>query len=165
MYTNWSNGEPNDGNPAPQDYIQMYASGMWDDVRSQESKMFVCEWDYCCISAQGYSKTHTWQDWKTTQEATCFEAGENTRECIHCGFEEKETINQLVHQYGQLEVVSGSKLIPPIVKEKVCNYCGSVEQINDWSFVWVPIVCGVVALFAIFGIVNYVRILKRGKTK
>ena len=165
MYTNWSSGEPNDGKPAPQDYIQMYANGTWDDVKNQEKKMFVCEWDYCCLSPQGYSKVHTWQEWETTANATCFDAGEKKRICLICGFEEKETVEQLIHQYGSLEVVSGSKLIPPIVKEKTCSYCGSVEQIKDWSYVWVPIVCGVVALFAVFGIVNYVRILKKGKTK
>ena len=165
VYANWSQGEPNDGKPAPQDYVQMYADGSWDDVRSQETKMFVCEWDYCCISSQGYSKAHTWQDWETDKNATCFEDGEKSRVCSLCGFKEKEAVEQLTHQYSPLQVVSGSKLIPPIVKEKTCSLCGDVQQIKDWSFVWVPIVCSVVAIFAVFGVVNYVRILKKEKTK
>lgn len=165
FYSNWAQGEPNNGKLGDQNYIQMYANGMWDDERNQETKMFVCEWDYCCISSQGYSKSHTWLDWTTDKNATCLEAGEKSRACSLCGFEEKETVEQLTHQYCPLEVVSGSKLIPPIVKEKTCKLCGDVQQIKDWSFVWVPIVCGVVAIFAVFGVVNYVRILYKGKIK
>lgn len=109
--------------------------------------------------------THNWSEWKIATPASCFNSGTNERTCTLCGDVEKETVDQYTHLYGEYVTVSGSKLIPPIVKEKTCSLCGDVQQIKDWSFVWVPIVCGVVALFAAFGVVNYIKILKRGKIK
>jgi len=108
---------------------------------------------------------HVSSNWTISREATCDADGLRHGVCSVCNENVTESIPQLTHVFGNWEVLSGSKLIPPIVKEKQCSLCGEVEQVKDWSFVWVPIVCGVVALFAVIGIINYVRILKKGKTK
>lgn len=168
-FTAWSDEYPNSNSDADYLYISSTREYMWynwaEEMDNNAKEGFVCEWDYCCKSDNGYFTTHDWSEWTTTKEATCDNPGSNNRRCRECGAVETQAIEQLTHIYGDLSVVSGSKLIPPIVKERQCSLCGNIEQVKDWSFVWVPIVCGVVAIFAIFGIVNYIRILKKGKTK
>ena len=200
-YSNWNEGEPNDQNG--EDYLQYSsANGRWNDIKWQNC--FLCEWDSCCVLADGTITEHTFggnvlisaptctsigkseatcqscghkvtsdvemlphdfSEWGISTPASCFNSGINERSCLECGYKEQEVVEQYVHSYGEYVTVSGSKLIPPIVKEKTCSLCGDAQQIKDWSFVWVPIVCGVVALFAVFGVVNYIKILKRGKSK
>lgn len=168
-FTAWSNEYPNSDSNADYLYISSTRDYMWynwaEEMDNNAKEGFVCEWDYCCKSENGYFTSHDWSEWVTTQETTCDAPGAKNRTCKECGATETQVIEQLTHIYGDLSVVSGSKLIPPIVKERQCSLCGDVDQVKDWSFVWVPIVCGVVALFAIFGVINYVRILKKGKNK
>lgn len=168
-FTAWSEEYPNTDNKADYLYISCSRDYTWynwsGELSHTDKEGFICEWDYCCKSDNGYFTSHNWSEWTTTKEATCDNPGSNNRRCHECGAVETQVIEQLTHIYGDLSVVSGSKLIPPIVKERQCSLCGNVEQIKDWSFVWVPIVCGVVAVFAVIGIINYVRILKKGKTK
>ena len=162
-YSNWAPGEPNNGN-GNQDYMHMYADGTWDDDNDFTTmRMFVCEWDYCCKSSNGYLKEHTWDAWQILKEPTCFEAGKNVRKCSACGFEEVAMPDKLIHNYTSYEVLRGNKLIPPIEKEKTCIYCGTVERVTDWSYVWVPIVVGIIGLFVLVGIINYIRIFIKGK--
>ena len=53
--------------------------------------------------------------------------------------------------------------IPPIVKEKHCERCGDTQQVTDWSFVWLPIVIGVVIILSIVGLINYIKMFKKEK--
>ena len=105
--------------------------------------------------------THEFGEWKVAQEASCYHSGTEERECSLCGDKENKTIEQLIHEYGEWEVVSGSKLIPPIVKEKTCIHCADVQSTEDWSYVWVTIVAGVVLLGILIGVINYIRAFKR----
>ena len=105
--------------------------------------------------------THEFGEWKVAQEASCYHSGTEERECSLCGDKENKTIEQLIHEYGEWEVVSGSKLIPPIVKEKTCVHCADVQSTEDWSYVWVTIVAGVVLLGVLIGVINYIRAFKR----
>ena len=103
--------------------------------------------------------------WIVDREPTCQVEGERHFVCASCN----ETVNEQMaivdHSYGDWTVVKGNKLIPPIVKEKACTMCSDAQTVEDWSFVWVPIVVGVVSIFTVFGLVNYIRIMKKGKMK
>ena len=167
-------------------YIQMYdntgnytfsisqehtCSGSWINISNptcteQGSKEQIC--DICAKSIEVQiipANGHISENWDIAREASCHGDGLRHGVCVICNENVTESIPQLTHIYGDWEILSGNKLIPPIVREKQCSLCGDVEQVKDWSFVWIPIVCGVVAIFAIVGIINYIRILKKGKTK
>ena len=105
--------------------------------------------------------THNFGEWSIVEETSCYHAGTEERVCGLCGDKENRTIEQLTHEYGEWEVVSGSKLIPPIVKEKTCVHCADVQSTQDWSYVWVTIVAGVVLLGVLIGVINYIRAFKR----
>ncbi|MFX1506079.1 MAG: right-handed parallel beta-helix repeat-containing protein [Promethearchaeota archaeon] len=47
-YTNWNLGEPNDA--GGEDYVEMYDYGEWNDLPSDNTLPYVCEWDYYVIS-------------------------------------------------------------------------------------------------------------------
>ena len=67
----------------------------------------------------------------------------------------------MTHDYSDYIVVSGNKLIPPIVREKTCNLCDDVQTYEDWSNVWITIVAGIAIVGVIIGLVNYVRAFKK----
>lgn len=126
-YTNWASGEPNDGNSG-QDYVQMYASGQWDDVENKETKKFVCEWDFCCVSETGTYDTHTWNDWQIIKDADCFSDGSQKRECSLCSANETKTISKLTHMYGEWKNVELAKCGQTGMEEHTCNLCGNSEK-------------------------------------
>ena len=105
-------------------------------------------------------KAHTLSQWTVTREPTCGVSGSQTRSCSVCGHTETGTLAALSHEYGEWEIVSGNKLIPPIVKEKTCAHCADVQSLTDWSYVWVTIVAGVVLLGVLIGVINYARAFK-----
>ena len=74
---------------------------------------------------------------------------------------ESIVVEQLSHKYGEIEIISGSKLIPPITKERTCELCGNIEHIKDWSYVWVTVVAGVAAIGVVIGLISYIRAFKR----
>ena len=127
-YTNWASGEPNNGGPGEQDYIQMYANGTWDDVKYQETKKFVCEWDYCCISENGNYESHSWNEWTTMEEPSCFADGTQKRTCIHCGTYETKVVPTLIHVYGDWETVDSAKCGQAGKEEHICSLCGTSED-------------------------------------
>ncbi len=43
-YTNWSAGEPNNGN-GEQDYMAMYTNGCWDDATNSDLGYYICEYE------------------------------------------------------------------------------------------------------------------------
>lgn len=104
---------------------------------------------------------HTFSDWVTEKEATCSSEGIRRSTCMVCGESVTETIDAFTHNYGEWEVVSGSKLIPPILKERRCSLCGDIVATEDWSYVWVPIVAVFVAIGVIIGVINYIRAFKK----
>ncbi len=93
---------------------------------------------------------HTSSDWTVGKEATCTEGGYLFATCERCNEDVQENTDPKPHQYGVWGIISGSKLIPPIVKEQTCTQCGYVNTIKDWSYIWVPIlaVAAVVLFFA-----------------
>lgn len=93
--------------------------------------------------------------------ATCEENGEEQEVCKICKKVTTYKIDKLPHSYGEAVVVSGSKIIPPIVTEQECAKCGEVLRTEDWSYVWIPIVAAVVLLGSIFGIANYIKAAKK----
>jgi hypothetical protein len=61
------------------------------------------------------------------------------------------------HRFGDWEVVSGNVIIPPIVKEQRCIYCGHTETVKDWGYVWVTVLAGIAAIGVCFGLVAYFK--------
>ena len=74
-------------------------------------------------------------------------------------------MTRLEHKYGEWIVVGGSKIIPPIVKEKTCELCGNTERFNDWSYIWVTILAGIAVVGILIGVINYIKGMKKSKNK
>lgn len=91
---------------------------------------------------------------------TCTKSGQAEGVCAICSNAVKTTIDPLPHAFSEYIIVSGNKLIPPIVKEKTCSVCGLVETHNDWSNVWITALVGIGAIGLLIGFINYVRAFK-----
>ncbi len=160
-YTNFNLGEPNNsGNN--EDYLEYYTTtGGWNDTNHEET-VFLCEWSDTCLVGNELKLNHTYENF-SIDEPTCQKEGKTVDKCSRCECL-KETKTEIVAcKYSSWEVVSGNKLIPPIVKEKHCEWCGDTQQVTDWSFVWLPIVIGVVIILSIVGLINYIKMFKKEK--
>ena len=127
------------------------------------SKYHVCSVCGYKTTEQIEKEAHVLGEWATSKDATCNDAGERIRTCLNCSFVEHENVSQLEHKYGDWIVVGGSKIIPPIVKEKTCVLCGNAERFNDWSYVWVTILAGIAIVGVLIGVFNYIKGMKRSK--
>lgn len=78
-----------------------------------------------------------------------------------CGTSEDRELAALEHDFSEYEIVNGSKLIPPIVKERKCNLCGEIDCIKDWSYVWVTVLAGLAAIGVAIGVIGYIRAFKK----
>ena len=157
-FTNWSSGEPNDGNGSNQDYMQMYENGLWDDVQDDSSKFFVCEWDFVCVNESGAGYPyHAWSNWMDTTPASCESNGLQTRTCPTCKATETQTVYATGHAYSAKKQVSGNVFIPPIVEEEKCINCNAAVRYESWDYVWVPIVSAIVLLIVIIVIIAKIR--------
>lgn len=112
--------------------------------------------DYKEIPATGHAAT----DWTIDVEPTCKNKGSRHGKCINCDEEVTEILEITDHRFGDWEVVSGNVIIPPIVKEHKCIYCGCTETIKDWGYVWVSVLAGIAAIGVCFGIVAYIKAYK-----
>lgn len=157
-YTNFNVGEPNSS--GDEDYLQYYTfSGGWNDTDT-EDVVYICEWSEACIVGTELKMYHTYQNISSTSP-TCQQKGVTIDKCLTCSYQREKYVNVVDCKYGDWKIISGSKLIPPIKKEKQCVYCGAVEKVEDWSFVWLPIVVVVVGIASIFGLINYIKLLKK----
>lgn len=96
------------------------------------------------------------------QEATCTTSGKIIRNCLACDTElESVEIAASGHKYNEFTIISGSKLIPPISKERTCSVCGTIEHIDDWSNIWITLLAVIGLLAVAFGVVNYIRAFKK----
>lgn len=109
------------------------------------------------ISAYG----HISENWTVVKEPTCTETGYRCANCDRCHKDVQEVIEMLSHAYGEWNVVSGNKVVPPIVKEQICSQCGHINSVKDWSCIWITILTGVAVVGALIGIINYIRAFKR----
>ena len=100
---------------------------------------------------------HDFSEWEVTVEATCSSQGARTHTCTVCNETETEVVEALSHTFGEWTHKSGNKVIPPIVHERVCSLCGTTETQNDWSYVWVTIIVGIVGVGVLIGVINYVK--------
>ena len=159
-FTAWAVDSPNSESDADYLYISSsrdYMWNNWSETLDNSSEGFVCEWDYVCISKNGYYEEHNFSEWETVVEETCKSSGEKVRTCSNCGEKEKMTTEQGSHQFGETKIVKGSKLIPPIVEERECSSCGYIEHTEDWSYIWVSILAGLCAVGVVIGLISYIK--------
>ena len=98
--------------------------------------------------------------WTVVKAATCEAEGSEERACSHCSYKEEQSIEQLRHRFDDWENVSGNILIPPIVREQDCELCGYTETVEDWGYVWVTVIAGIVLIGLGIGIVAYIKAYK-----
>ena len=109
--------------------------------------------DYETIPAKG----HSFGEWVTEYDATCDHDGKRHRQCTVCQLTEDGSIPQLTHKLGEWKVIRGNIIIPPIVKEQKCEYCGVTEVTEDWGYVWVTVLAGIAAIGLCAGVVAYFK--------
>ena len=112
--------------------------------------------EYKILPATGHQSAN----WTIDAEPTCKSTGSRHGTCIECGQEVTEILEVTDHRFGDWEVVSGNIIIPPIVKEQRCVYCGYTETTKDWGYVWVTVLAGIAAIGVCFGIVAYIKAYK-----
>ncbi len=175
LYTHWAAGQPDNGRGI-EDSLMIYANrvhganvqNFWNDLPDSgfwAGNYFrvgiICEWDYACISAEGYSISHSFSEWQTDRVADCRSAGAQSRVCGTCGVREENILPQLIHPYTAFETISGSVVIPPIVKERQCTVCGHVDHVEDFGYVWVSVLAAVAAVGLCIGVISYIRAFRR----
>ena len=70
---------------------------------------------------------HEYGEWTVTKEATCTEAGEQTRTCAKCGDVETKAIDALGHKWGEWETTKKATCQEKGEKTRTCERCGEVD--------------------------------------
>jgi len=70
---------------------------------------------------------HNWSEWEDTTEATCTEAGEQTRTCSRCGETETQTVAALGHAWGEWEDVTPATCTEAGEQQRTCSRCSETE--------------------------------------
>ena len=100
-YTNWAEGEPNNGSNGNEKYLGTYGVNKyyfdykWNDYLNTSKTIggFVCEFEKkLCLE-------HSWDEGTITKAVTCTQAGEKTFHCSKCEETYIETIPALGHDY------------------------------------------------------------------
>ena len=83
---------------------------------------------------------HDWSDWTTTTEATCTEAGVESRSCKRCDETETRATSPLGHDWGAWTVTKEPTETEPGEESRVCARCGETEtrvmtepEDHDWG--------------------------------
>lgn len=104
--------------------------------------------------------------WSTTVEPTCFDRGEKIQICSVCSeVVETQEISALGHDFSNEKIVKKATLVSLGKKEATCTRCSETEYSKDWSKVWILPVIIIVAIAVIIGVVNYIRVFFKGRTK
>lgn len=103
---------------------------------------------------------HVSENWTVVKEPTCTETGYRYANCDRCHEDVQEVTEILPHAYGEWQIVSGNKVIPPIVREQKCEQCGYVNSVKDWSYIWITILVGLAVVGVGIGVINYVKAFK-----
>ena len=100
---------------------------------------------------------------KIIKKATCTAGGYLEVVCSTCNaFVSKVNIPATGHFFGEWYTVSGSYLVPPVKKERTCSVCAHVEEYSK-NTIWVTILIFLALAGSIFGVINYIRVLKKKK--
>ena len=105
------------------------------------------------IRANGHAMPESWD----ITEPGCGYDGSRKKVCTKCGFTEQEIIPGIAHNYTEWKVISGSKLLPPIVMEKTCLNCNDVQRQEDNSTMWMPIALIALIVISIPSMIVYFR--------
>lgn len=72
-------------------------------------------------------RVHTEGEWEVVKEASCIEAGKQTKSCTSCGetLDERE-IPATGHSFGSAQVATDAEADEK-VEQRVCSVCGAVE--------------------------------------
>ena len=129
-YQNWEPGEPN-FYEENQYFIIMYSkissiqTGYWDDTEYKNREGFICEWDLDITECE-----HTFTEWETTCEITCWNDGEQYRICTYCGAEEIEIVPKLTHNFVFVEETGMTR----------CTHCRGVKY-DDHIYILLTDAC------------------------
>ena len=116
-YQNWESGQPN-FQGANEFFMGVYSArstnryGFWHDYNYNHVCGFIYE---CRLNIEKCN--HTFTEWKTTTEATCWNSGEQWRVCTYCGLEETEVLPQLEHNFAFVEETGMT----------ICEHCGGAK--------------------------------------
>ncbi len=119
-YQNWKSGQPN-FNRDNQHFIRVESSllstfekpGLWNDDDYQYQYGFICEFDLGITDSK-----HTFTEWETIIEPTCWKGGEQYRVCTYCGAEETEVLPKVEHNFV-LNEESGIEM---------CEHCNAAKH-------------------------------------
>lgn len=117
-YANWAIDQPN-FYKENQYFVLIYSPLVypeymycWEDYYYYLKMGFVCEWELNITDCE-----HTFTEWETITEATCWSEGEQYRICTYCGAEETKVLSQLEHNFV-FDQTNGID---------VCEYCKAAK--------------------------------------
>ncbi len=122
-YTNWGSGEPN--NQGDEDFVEITASGVWNDAPWQPS--FMCEWDNCCVLADGTVTEHQFGAETEVEPPSCEKTGTAEKVCSGCGAVVTVRLEKLPHNYKPWETVTPASCHAGGEETRACFDCDAVE--------------------------------------
>ena len=110
----WDTKQPT--NEAYSIFLGITALGNWHDCvythNGETGLKMICEWDLDIVETE-----HYFTEWTTVTEVSCFNDGEESRLCTHCGLKETRTLDQLEHSFSFNEANGITS----------CAHCGAVK--------------------------------------
>ena len=103
---------------------------------------------------------HTGQ-WVEKVVPTCTTAGSEERICTICGNVETRDVAALGHDYGEGVHTKDATIIHTGEITYTCSRCGDSYIEKDKSKVWILPVIIVGAVVVLFGVINYIRMMKK----
>lgn len=160
----------NDANSYNEHRFNYY--GLTEELNRQGSVLsasktgFVCEIEgnFCSagVGSEIYTE-HVSPKERVVQKATCSLGGYSEVYCEHCdAILEVKQARATGHFFNDWVDDKGSVLILTHERSRTCAVCGHVESETNPA-IWVLVLIGVLALLSVFGLINYVRILRRIK--
>lgn len=99
-------------------------------------------------------------DWVKTTPTACTEGGTESRTCTICGLVETRDVLPTGHNYSDEYIVKTTIFKVGTIKH-TCLVCGDSYTVEDKSKVWILPVIIVGVIVGIFGLINYIKMMKK----
>ena len=125
---------------------------------AEDKVSFICNWKKCNCSRFSLVKGSV--------SPTCEKNGKVVFYCEYCNNVVSSKTLTNTHDFCDWYIVSGSTVIPPIVRERYCRLCNYTETVTDWGKIWVIVLIAIGSVGVVIGLISYIKMMvKQGKSK